>query len=226
MTALAQNWAGAVAAKVSDPLIPYMLAIIENESGGTPGVEAYKATRLTAELPSSGGGTIAANRALGLMQTIPIVIDDYNKIHTDIATYEEMRGNSLADGYKQIDVGIWAFKNNVRILERILGQTLVSNNRLNENLLKLVLVAYAWGIGNLRNKLDVLRDLNLEPNFNNLKRTFPTLGQPANQPLVYVERIFRKARKYSNLAPVAAGAGLGMLALIGGLIFLVARGHI
>jgi len=161
------------------------------------------------------------------MQTIPLVIDDFNKVHSAGVTYEQMTGATKADGMKQIQVGIWTFLNNVRALERLTNQSLFSGNRLNLNLLKLVLVSYAWGIGNLRNKLDVLADLNLDPTFDNLRATFPELGKPANQPLVYVDRIFRKAAKYEGAIETATtGASIIGALLIGGLLIWAARGSI
>jgi len=40
MNAPAQQWKAAVAARIAAPLVPFILAIIENESGGRAGAKA------------------------------------------------------------------------------------------------------------------------------------------------------------------------------------------
>lgn len=213
------QWGNAVLDRIDPILAPFVLAIIENESGGVAGETANRPTAFSVPLPSSSGGEITTDRALGLMQTIPIVIDDYNATHDGGYTYEDMIGTTYSSGIKQMNVGIWTFLNNINAVERYLNQSLFMNNRLNENLLKLVLVSYSWGIGNLRNKLNVLKDLNLEPTYYNLKATFPELGKPANQPLIFVDRILRKSEKYGNLTvkQIESGASALGLLLLGGL---------
>jgi len=183
-------------------LNPYFLAIIQNESKGFPGQIASRTTRYTATIPSELGVGIATNRALGLMQVIPINIVDYNSKHPGKeVTYEQMTGTSSADGVKQIETGLYVFFEGVDTLERILGQQLIEpGNRLNLNLLKLALVTYAWGIGNLREKLDVLTSLGLDPSYENLAATFPDLGNDTNnQPLVYTQKIMKNAQYYKGV---------------------------
>jgi hypothetical protein len=67
-------------------------------------------------------------------------------------------------------------------------------------LLKLVLVTYAWGIGNLREKFDVLTSSGLEPTYEALANTWPNLGnEKGNQPLVFTQRILKNAEYYKGV---------------------------
>jgi hypothetical protein len=232
MTASVEKWTNYVAGKVPSILLPVALGVIQKESGGIAGKQAGATTRFGIELPSSGGGTVYADRALGLMQVIPIVIREYNDGRARTVTYEEMTGTSTADGHKQLDIGIWAYFNNVILVELLTGKNLIQGSRLNTDLLKLVLVSYNWGFGNLRKKIDVLTNQGLDPNFDNLAQMFPALGEPANSPLKYVSRVLNYARGYADMDPSGiydtidvqpiAGAGLALL-ITGALAWWVLR---
>ncbi|NIP27967.1 MAG: hypothetical protein GWN55_13100 [Phycisphaerae bacterium] len=231
MSKAVEQWAPFVAANISPELVPVILAIIENESGGQAGIPSYAATKFHEQIPSRSGGSVLVDRAYGLMQVIPVVYLDYNRKHTDKIYWEDISGTSKAAGQAQIKAGIWTFLNNVRAIEAFTGQKLVLNGQLNWDLLNLVLISYAWGIGRVRKKLTDLIERNLAPTFDNIKSLWPELGLPANQPLVYAGRIYNKALKYGGQVweaveetvsqfPVKETAGGAALALAVGFILL------
>lgn len=86
------KWAPLVAAELSIQGVPLpqdlILELIRVESGGAAG----------AVNPSSG--------ASGLMQVMPITLQDYNQRHGTAYTLPEMRGKTAQDAQKQIRVGI------------------------------------------------------------------------------------------------------------------------
>jgi hypothetical protein len=181
-----------VAARVPQLLIDFILSLIKQESGGQPGRIARRSTKFARELPSKEGGTVKAKQALGLMQTIPLVVDNYNKSNPTLY-YEDMTGATAAAAQKQVQVGLWAFERNRKAIEALTGRKLIDKKRLNLDLLKLVLVAYNWGIGRTKTKLKALKKDGLAPTFKNLSITWPTLGEPANRPLFYANRIVKRA---------------------------------
>lgn len=218
-----ERWRPLVAASAPRFLVDFVLSIIQNESGGRPGLAARRKTKYAQQLPSRAGGQVEEKRALGLMQTIPIVIKDYNsQAEHETAYYDDMTGSTTAAAQKQIDVGVWTLNNNIRAVERATGKQLAQGGKIDLDLMKLVLVAYAWGIGRLKRKLAELGEAGKAPTFKNLAATWPELGKPANRPIFYankiVNRIVGKPTKPGG-KPVTGGGG-GNIALIalGGLL--------
>lgn len=183
-----------MAASAPHLLIDFILSIIRNESGGKPGIKANRATKFSKELPTRSGGVVKVNKALGLMQTIPLVVDDYNKTHKT-AFYDDMTGATVAAAKKQIQVGVWTFNNNVRAIQAATGKQLIKSGKINIDLLKLVLVAYAWGVGRTKRKLNELKKAGKAPTFENLQAAWPQLGQPANRPIYYANKIVNRVLK-------------------------------
>lgn len=91
ISAKSASWAPIVQQELSSQGIPLpielILAVIDIESQGVPGIENEK----------SG--------ASGLMQVMPVVVEDYNNAHKQKTSIERMRDPNL--GKEQIKVGIW-----------------------------------------------------------------------------------------------------------------------
>lgn len=219
------EWSGIVSELVPEPLVPFILALIQNESGGVPGISASLPTAKVIPLPTRAGKEVLADRALGLMQVIPANIEGYNEHNPGQQVYyEDMAGKDYQSGYVQIVVGLSIFWDAVKAMEQETGYSLFYGQDLNSDLLKLVLASYAWGSGRIRGKLNVLKDRGLNPTFENLKAEFPDLGKPENQPLVFVQRVFEKAKKYSGkvfeaMTPISTGAGISLAAGLVALFF-------
>lgn len=131
-------WAPVVDSELKRQKIPLpielILAVIDIESSGVPGLENKK----------SG--------ASGLMQVMPVVVQDYNKIHKSKTSIERMRDPNL--GEEQIKVGIW-----------ILGQfwkgayNYLKNRMSNvpiDELMKIADLFYVAGPGATKKRLDKL----------------------------------------------------------------------
>ena len=222
-----ERWRPIVAASAPQLLIDFVLSIIRNESGGAPGIQARRSTKFERAIPSKEGGTVESDKALGLMQTIPLVVEHYNQ-ENPIAYWEDMTGDSTAAAKKQIQVGLWALNRNIRAIEATTGTKLIERGRLNLDTLKLALVAYAWGIGRTKKKLKELKKGGRAPTFENLQSTWPTLGEPANRPIKYANRIVNRVLKpgpgISKPVEPNPVANISLIVL-GGLFFIFSCTH-
>lgn len=169
-----------------------ILAIIQNESRGRPGLIARRRTRIDVPLPTDDGGSIACGRALGLMQVVPQNVRAWNQRTGEAVTYNDMTGGGYSDARKQIKLGVSVLRGclfwlHVRDADRWPWPA----GQLTNDQIRLALVAYAWGQRRLGKKLNILRSEGEPETFAALARRWPSLGEPANQPLVYVSRVTR-----------------------------------
>lgn len=181
-----------------------LLSIINNESGGFAGVAAKVKTKYSRALPLRAGGTKTVDRALGLMQCIPVVIEDYNKAHpSDPVYYDDMTGKTAAEGRLQIRVGAWLFGRLVRRLNQLYPGAFPAQNPAGAGpeQLTAALVAYARGLGALKEKFDQLQADGLTLTQRNLYERFPLWGfdklkrRWINRPLYYAAKVWRNYQR-------------------------------
>jgi hypothetical protein len=138
LTTSDKKWSSIVSSELARAGIPLpiglVLSIIHIESSGKPGIKN----------PKSG--------ASGLMQVMPVVVEDYNKVHSEKYTMADMRnpGNPTA----QIRVGVWIlgqfWKGAYRYLVGRLGSVDTAE------LMKIADLFYVAGPGATKRKLDKL----------------------------------------------------------------------
>lgn len=179
-----------------------VLAIINHESGGNPGILA-RVNCKCGPMPTATGETVEICNAMGLMQVIPATVDFYNQdaAQKDIATVEDMTGKDERAIRLQIRTGckFLAFAN--LYLHKHFPATVTEQSLSNasDDQISLALTAYAVGNGATAKKMQALVDQNKAPTFANIKKNFPKWGQNAqgewiNRPLQYANSVMKKFR--------------------------------
>lgn len=139
------------------------LAVVQQESGGKPGVKAYA---------KAGDGSYA----MGLMQCIKSVTDDYNKTHGTSYDHESvMGGTSLAAAQIQLRVGIWLLNRKHAQVRNWLSDR-IGGEPAHRDVTMLADTAYAMGWGATRKKLTTLQTEKLPLTFDALAERFPKWG--------------------------------------------------
>lgn len=214
----AEKYRGILATLAPQALIPFILAIIDHESGGKPGAIAHLPTRYSIALPGRNNDPKTWDRALGLMQTIPATIENYNNAHPGaIACWQDMIGASGQAIRRQVQVGIWALIRNIEQVQRFR-----KTDSITRDILALALCSYAVGIGAVSGALRELVAAGIAPTYDNLKAGFPELGGPKNHPHRYVQAVFRLAEKYGS-KPIQTIGGIASIALCAFLIWKAGR---
>lgn len=175
--------------------VDLVLAIIQRESGGVIGRKAGAKTRVAVKLLRDDGTYILYQRALGLMQVIPLIIKNWNNTHTDKATFERMSGGTMLDAHYQVKLGWWTLKSNFKSINDLLPEipAIGLDGRMNPPWVRYVLVTYRWGIGNLRKKIKQLRAEGRSTDWNTFIARFPNLGGSKNRVLLYVRHVTSSA---------------------------------
>lgn len=181
-----------------------VLAIIQHESGGQPGIPARVKCKC-GMLPTVDGGERKVCRALGLMQTIPATINWYNqsaKTDDDRATYEDMTGEDERAIRLQIRVGCKFLALCNRYLNRLYPEACPAESlsAAKPDQISIVLTAYAVGHGNTGKKIKGLIADGIKPNFKNLQKHYPDWGKnkagvQINNPLRYAVVVGTRARE-------------------------------
>lgn len=187
-----------------------MLAIIAAESGGQAG-RLSQATTKPAAVPRADGSEITFNRAMGLTQCIPSVVAGYAKAFKHPAYFEDMTGSDERAARLQVRLGAWVFASGVRLLHDYdpIAFPAKSPGASTPEQLKLALVAYAIGFGNLKKKLDVLKEEKTPLALDTLKTRFPwwgynkEAGQWINRPIQSSEKKWALYTKNMSNAPGA-----------------------
>jgi hypothetical protein len=170
-----------------------VLAIIQQESHGNPGIAARAGCKC-ATLPSVTGNQVKVCNALGLMQVIPSTVNWYNEGVPDDekATFEDMTGSDERAIRIQIRTGCkyLALVNNY--LHKRFPETVPQHSLANakDDQIKLVLTGYAVGHGATAKKMNKAIEAGKSPTFANIQRLNPKWGQNAsgkwiNRPLKY-----------------------------------------
>jgi hypothetical protein len=210
-----------VRSKIDEPWVPVVLSIIQNESGGEPGILARRKTRLARDIPSRKGGVIRLRRAAGLMQTIPQVINSWSKRNPPGVFWEDVTGKDFNSGNLQIRIGVDLLKRLIPKIKQILPEIPERVGAdLREDFVKYTLVSYAWGIGRLQKKIAELRAKGSPVDWNTFQNTYPDLGKPANRPIYYANKVWRKSKgAVDPISPPMIG-GVAAMVLVAGLLAL------
>ena len=205
-----------------DYLTDIVLAIIENESEGQAGIIATEETVNPANLPTDNHGIVRVKRALGLMQVIPTNIVAWNQSHARQLTWEDMTGHDMAAAAAQIQIGVYILKMSIDGVIRLIGR-----NQINEDTLKLGLVAYSYGIGHLREKFSEMKKDGLYLSFANLSEYFPTFGAPKNRPIHFANVTWSRATgQTGSNTEIATATATTAIVLItfGTLLYTILKG--
>lgn len=201
------KWSEIVQSELQTQGIPLpvelILATIQTESGGIAGLTNKK----------SG--------ASGLMQVMPVVVDDYNKSHSKKTSIERMRDPNL--GQEQIKVGIWItgvfWKGAYNYLKKRIIDVPI------DQLMKISDLFYVAGPGATRKKLDKIEPCTYEntvknyTNWNALPHVEKLIShmEGVSWNLEKIEQWLKgTVGKIEDLVP-SGGTGIALLALaIGG----------
>jgi len=168
----------------SPELVNWLLSIIQQESGGVPGRQAYA---------KAGDGSYAR----GLTQVIGSVTKDYNAAHGTLYDHDEvMGGTSQAAAQIQIRVGLWLVRRKQSQVRAYLEARAASTAP--SSLWRLADTAYAMGWGALQGKLQTLEAEGRPLTFDELEARFPTWGYSEarekwiNRPLHHANTIWTR----------------------------------
>jgi len=183
-----------------------ILAIIQNESGGQPGIAGRRGTKC-GPLPSVNGGTRDVCQAYGLMQIHPHTVASWNEKGDEVAFIEDMEGNDERAIRLQIRIGCWYLARCVAGLHRWDSSAFPSISSINatEDQVRLALIGYAVGLGAVLKKLKQLKAANRPLTYNEIVKTFPDWGKNKqgkwiNRPLFYANKVFTKFRNHAGNA--------------------------
>lgn len=204
----ALSWASVVKSELDRQKIPLpvdlILAVIDIESGGKPGIVNKK----------SG--------ASGLMQVMPVVVEDYNKAHPKNTTsLSKMRDHNF--GVEQIRVGIWILGKFWRSAYKYLTGRL--KNVPIDELMKIADLFYVAGPGATKKRLNKLEI----PIWTNVLSRFPKWNAlPHTQKAINkTEGVSYKLDEISDWLDGTVGgidqqrgAGLAMLIVAAGMLLL------
>lgn len=210
-----------------------VLAIIQHESGGTPGIVARVKCQC-GMLPDAHGNEVQLCNAMGLMQVIPGTVAWYNEQAppNERATVEDMTGTDERAIRLQIRTGckFLAHVNNYlhkRFPEAVPARSLADAK---DDQIKLVLTGYAVGNGATAKKMAAVMEKGQLPTYANVKKFFPKWGQNKagewiNRPLKYADTTitqfqanrsgsFVGTKPTDLIARVKTGSKGGMIALV------------
>jgi len=159
------RWRDIVQAEISRIGVPLPadlpLAVMKRESGGVAG----------AVNPSSG--------ASGLMQVMPIALQDYNQNHSQQYTMSQLRGKDSLSAKIQIRVGLWILQRFIRgaynYLKKRLGEVAL------DDLIRIADTFYAAGPGTAKKRLNKLPN----PTWTSVKSTYPKWDRVGPAELVW-----------------------------------------
>jgi hypothetical protein len=180
-----------VASMLGKQWLPVVLAIIEHESGGEPGIKANKETKFSRVLRTRTGGSITVKHAYGLMQTIPTVILDYENSRGTKIFFEDISGKGQAECETQIKIGCWLLRRFKQRIQQVV-KVYKSDGTIDPDGLGFVCMAYAIGARPVIDALMILINDKIELTLENLEKRVPYLGKPANAPFKYARAILKK----------------------------------
>jgi hypothetical protein len=193
------RWRPLVEDLAGDLPVDLVLGIVWHESAGRAGAIGRIKTRC-AKVPTSAGGERKSCHALGLMQVVPGNVKNWNARHPDRpATYEDMTGSSAAAAKIQLRLGIAILRSSFAWLNRY--GFAWPGAPLSHEQVKIGLMVYAWGQGNIKPYLDELVILGRPITALEISTRWPALGEPQNHPLRYSRVVYNKV--------YGAGAGAG-----------------
>lgn len=209
-----ERWRSLARQEAAGIPVDLVLGVIWRESGGISGRIGLRKTKCV-DIPTANGPQYIC-RALGLMQVVPRNVASWNRDNPDQAvTYETMTGKTTAAVRKQIKLGVFILRGSLSWLRRYGFPW--PGGKLSAEQIKVGLMVYLWGPGNMKPYLDELQATGRPITAARIGARWPNLGQPANAPLRYSRNVWKKAFG-SGTMPVpgrrpADGSGWGILAL-------------
>lgn len=203
-----------------------MLAVIQHESGGVAGAIGKGETKW-GSIPStnSQSGKVNVNHALGLCQVIPPNVESWNENPNNETVYlEDMTGTDERAIRLQIRLGCWIMASGFHGLSKFYPENFVSSGKdSNANEIRLALVAYAIGIGALKEKLDQLKAEGKALTYEQLAESFPDWGKSSsgkwvNRPLFYARNVWDKYAEATGGTKTPASSKVGKVWAKGGWI--------
>lgn len=191
-----------------------VLAIINNESGGEPGIRAHVKCKC-GEIPDVNGIQHRICYAYGLMQCIPSLVQWYNTMTEDAekkATIEDLQGSDERAIRIQIRIGCMFLAYCNRYLHKKFPEACPAETlaKADNDQIAIVSTAYAVGHGATARKLEALQKSGMELTFKNLLVQFPDWGRnkqgkQVNNPLKYAQKISRNfQRNYTQSYEVSS----------------------
>jgi len=167
-------WAGW---ECRDIPLDLVLSIIQRESGGHVGIKGG-IVKQPVELPTDKGAKQLFALEAGLMQTIPAVVEMYNKTQSPTITIEDLIGHDERAARQQIRVGCWFFALIVAKLHKFDPVRFpgASPGNATEQQLQLALAGYNAGWGALENALSILKQLRQPLTAKAIYKRFATQG--------------------------------------------------
>ena len=208
-----EQWRNLVRQEAAGIPVDLVLGIISHESGGTSGRIGERKTKC-ALIPSASGPRRVC-RALGLMQVVPSNVARWNTDRPgQVVAYEDMTGKTTTAARKQIQLGIFILRRSLAWLRRYSFPW--PSGRLSDEQIRVGLMVYAWGPGNMGPYLDELRDARRPITAAEIGARWPRLGQPENAPVRYSRIVWSKS--FGPGVPVLKkrptdGLGWGILAI-------------
>jgi hypothetical protein len=179
--------------------VDLILSIIDHESGGHAGRRAAVACK-PGELAKVDGSKVTLNHAYGLMQVIPSTVAWYNQIHPSEPAYvEDIKGTGERASRLQIRIGVWLLAHNLRQLFNLDPVSFPGQNASSAtpDQIMSALVAYAIGLGALKQRLEILKSEGRALTLNSLGERFPLWGYSQaqdrwiNRPVQYAGVVWR-----------------------------------
>jgi len=174
--------------------LPVVLAIIEHESGGEPGIRSAHECKNSEMIPKISGGFEKVKHAYGLMQVIPKVVLEFSEIKGKPVFFEQISGKTQNDCEMQIKIGCWLLKRFKTRMQQVVRVHLPDGNLDNDGLAAVVM-AYGIGARPIIDAILILKEKGIAPTFENLNSHFPFLGQPGNYPFKFARWILSKIGK-------------------------------
>lgn len=216
-----ERWREPVGWECKDLPPDLVLAVLQHESGGTPGREGSRGTKC-GMLPTASGGQVEVCRALGLMQIHPRTVASWNEHGDEIAYLEDMTGDDERAIRMQIRLGCWYLAACVAGLHKFDSKAFpsVSAAKAGQNQLQCALIGYAVGLGALKEKLEQLRSENKPLTYEQLVKSFPEWGKSKktgewiNRPLHYSAVVWDQYAKNATGGTISTTPP-GLIARIG-----------
>ena len=156
------------------------------------------------------------------MQVVPRNVTAWNSNHPDQAvTWEAMTGKTRSAVKRQIQLGVSILRSSLAWLEEYGFPSSWPAGDISDEQIKIGLMVYAWGPGNMKPYLDELRTTGKPVTAAEISAAWPELGKPKNQPLSYSRTVWNKAYGAGDVPPgpvkekrSSDGLGWGILAIV------------
>ena len=126
------------------------------------------------------------------MQVVPRNVTSWNAKHSgQAATWELLTGKATAAARKQIQLGVYILRGSISWLARYGFPWPAS--KLSDEQIKIGLMVYAWGPGNMKPYLDEIQATGTQPRAAEIRARWPDLGKPKNNPLRYSRRVWNNS---------------------------------